>query len=78
MKKEVKAVLDGWQARITHTLNKGIERGEIRKNIDKEEFAVYYIGEIEGGILMARAHGDNKYFDIMAKHLLQRIEEIKL
>lgn len=77
MKKEVKSVLDGWQERIIHTLNKGIERGEIQKNIDKEEFAVYYIGAIEGGILMARAHGDNKYFDIMAKHLLQRIEEIK-
>lgn len=77
MKKEVVAVLNGWEERIVHTLNKGIERGEIKKDIDKEEFAVYYIGAIEGGILMARAHGDNKYFDIMAKHLLQRIEEIK-
>ena len=74
----MKTVLDGWQARIIHTLNKGIERGEIRKDIDKEEFAVYYIGAIEGGILVARAHGDDKYFDIMAKHLLQRIEEIRV
>jgi len=78
MKKEVKTVLEGWHARIIHTLNKGIERGEIKKDINKEEFAVYYVGAIEGGILMARAHEDNKYFDIMAKHLLQRIEEIKL
>ncbi len=77
LKKEVKAVLDGWQERIIHTLNKGIERGEIREDIDKEEFAVYYIGAIEGGVLVARAHGDTKYFDIMAKHLLQKIEEIK-
>lgn len=77
MKKEVIAVLNDWQERIIHTLNKGIERGEIRPDIDKEEFAVYYIGAIEGGILMARAQGDNKYFDIMAKHLLARIEEIK-
>lgn len=78
LKKEVADVLDGWQARIIHTLNKGIERNEIIADIDKEEFAVFFIGAIEGGILMARAQGDEKYFDIMAKSILQRIDEIKV
>ncbi len=78
LKSEVVKALTDWQERIIHTLNKGIESGEIRADIDKEQFAVFYIGAIEGGILMARAHDDDKYFDIMAKQILGRIEEIKV
>ena len=76
LKAEVVAALNDWQGRIIHTLNKGIENGEIRPDIDKEQFAVFYIGAIEGGILMARAHDDDKYFDIMAQQILAEIENI--
>lgn len=77
LKKEVVEALNDWQARIEHTLNKGIESGEIREDINKFEFAVDFIGTIEGGILMARAHDDEKYFDVMAKPLLARIDALK-
>lgn len=77
LKSEVVKALKDWQGRIVHTLTKGVESGEISAEVNKEEFAVFYIGAIEGGILMARAHGDDRYFDIMAKSILERIEKIR-
>lgn len=78
MKREVAKALTEWQERIVHTLNKGIECNEIRKDIDKNEFSIFFMGAIEGGILMARAQNNNHFFEVMARAILKRIEEIEV
>ena len=65
-----------WRNRIAHTLRKGIEKGEIRGGIDPEEFATYFIGSLEGGILLARIQSDTAPFDVMTRPLLQMLDEI--
>ena len=47
---------------MRHTLssivNKGIERGEIRKGVDAAEIAVVVIALLEGGIMLSKLYGD--------------------
>ena len=77
LRAEVRSAIEDWQGRVIHTLNKGIENGEFREDIDREGFATFFIGSIEGGILLARAYGDAAFFDVMADKVLGEIERLK-
>ena len=54
-----------------------MRRGEIRTEIVAREFAIRFIGTLEGGIMMAQLYKDVWYFDIMARQLLEMIEELR-
>lgn len=69
--------MDDWHARIIHTLQKGMKRGEVKMQTNAREFATRFIGTLEGGILLAQLYKDVYYFDVMAKQLLDMINEIK-
>lgn len=77
LRAQVIGSLDAWQERIIYTINKGIRRKEICPEVVAKEFAIRFIGTIEGGILLAQLYKDVWYFDVMAKQLLQMIEELK-
>ncbi|MEL6922900.1 MAG: TetR/AcrR family transcriptional regulator [Bacteroidota bacterium] len=77
LKKRVENALNEWRSRLVHTIQKGMKRGEIRKDINPGEFATQFIGTLEGGIMLARIHRDNEQFNIMARLLLQQIELIR-
>ena len=67
-----------WHSKIVYTLQKGIEKKEVREDIDPDEFATLFIGSIEGGIMMARIHKDVVPFEVMARQLVRRIDELKV
>lgn len=67
-----------WKDRIEHTLRKGMEKGEIQTDLDPTAFATYFIGSLEGGILLARIQQDRTPFDIMTRPLLERLEEMRV
>ncbi len=69
--------MDDWRARLAHTVRKGIEKGEILAGIDSDEFAICFIGTLEGGILLAQLYKDSDYFEAMARQLLEMIENIR-
>ena len=66
-----------WHGGIVYILNKGMKRGEVRMDANADEFATLFIGTLEGGILLAQIYKDVKYFDVMAKQLVQMIDELK-
>lgn len=66
-----------WHSRLVYTLNKGIERKQIREDIDPDEFATLFIGSLEGGIMMARLHKNVSPFEVMARQLIKRIDELR-
>lgn len=66
-----------WKYRIVRTLEKGIEKGEVRADIDKDEFATLFIGNLEGGILLARIQRSVKPFEVMSRQLLSMIESLR-
>ena len=78
LKKKVIKAMEMWKQRIIYTLNKGIEKGEVRKEVDPREFAILFIGTLEGGIMMTRLQRDPEIFNVMAKQLIRNIEELSL
>ena len=70
LKKKVIKAMEMWKQRIIYTLNKGIEKGEVRKEVDPREFAILFIGTLEGGIMMTRLQRDPEIFNVMAKQLI--------
>ncbi|MCB0704852.1 MAG: TetR/AcrR family transcriptional regulator [Saprospiraceae bacterium] len=74
---EVKSVVLDWENRICYTIQKGIERGEIRADVDAAAFAIYFIGAIEGGILLSRIKGSTKPYDLIVEPLLERLEGMR-
>jgi len=76
LREKVQSALAEWERRITRTLEKGIEKGEVKADVDKQEFATLFIGTLEGGILLARAQNSIKPFEVMSKQLLWMIENL--
>lgn len=74
---KVQAAIQEWERRIIRSLEKGIERGEVRAEVDKAEFATLFIGILEGGILLSRAQQSHKPFDVMAKQLVKMVEQLR-
>ena len=77
LQKRVLKSMEYWQYRIIKTLEKGKKEGEVKKEINAEDFATLFIGTLEGGILMSRIFKDNHHFDLMANQLIKLIDELK-
>ncbi len=77
LRNKVQLALAEWERRIVRTLEKGIERGEVRADVDKVEFATLFIGTLEGGILLSRAQFSPKPFDVMARQLVVLIDGLR-
>ncbi|MCB0640503.1 MAG: TetR/AcrR family transcriptional regulator [Phaeodactylibacter sp.] len=77
LRHRVVRAIDDWRSRIIYTLDKGMERGEVKKGINAADFATYFIGSLEGGIMLARIQEDDEQFDIMTRPLLQQLEAMR-
>mgnify|MGYP000164777678 CR=1 FL=1 len=77
LKERVIEAIDYWRERIEYTVQKGKERNEIKLDVDEKQFAIRFIGTIEGGILLSRIYNDINAFNVMADLLIQMIEDIK-
>ena len=77
LKERVKSAMAEWHKRVVWTVEKGIEKAEIRPDADPHEVADLFIGMIEGGIMMAKIMDSKAPFDSMSKLLLKMIDELK-
>ncbi len=69
--------LDYWKARIVFTIEKGQEAGLIIQAADPAQFALTFVGMIEGGIMMSRIYNSVEPFNVMAAQLIDMIEGIR-
>ena len=63
---------DGLVGRI---LRRGVERGELRADLDVDELATTFAASIEGALLLAQSLGDPTQVDRVADHLERTIRE---
>jgi TetR/AcrR family transcriptional repressor of nem operon len=73
----VKAAIEEWHDRLCKTLTKGIEKGEIRKDIEPSDFATLFIACIEGGTLLSQVQQSNEHFNRIATFLFKEIEGLR-
>ncbi len=78
LQKNVVKAMQYWQERIIKTLEKGKKAGQVKKEVNSEDFATLFIGTLEGGILMSKIFKDNHQFDVMADQLICMIEELSV
>jgi AcrR family transcriptional regulator len=66
--------MDLWRTLIRRTVAKGIERGEMRPEVDPDEIATLIIATIEGALMISKLYGDDIHIKRAIKHLLHHIQ----
>lgn len=70
-------IIDDWRSYIERSVQKGKSEGTVRQDVDEAEFAVLFIGMLEGGIMLSRVYKKVELFNLMAKKLLDHIDSIR-
>ena len=78
LRERVLDALKYWHGRILITLQYGIDRGEIQKDADLDDFATLFISTLEGGIMLSRIYKSPKPFESTTKQLLKIINELSI
>ncbi|MEM0939885.1 MAG: TetR/AcrR family transcriptional regulator [Bacteroidota bacterium] len=63
---------------ITKIVNRGIIEGQIKRNVDAEEFANFLFAILEGGISLSRVEGDQRSFSFIKKFVERQIKLISI
>jgi TetR/AcrR family transcriptional regulator, transcriptional repressor for nem operon len=65
--------LDNWTGSIKNIMERGIKRGEIRKGVDPDAFASFFVSLIEGGIMLSKVTDDRSHLDRNVSSLKSKI-----
>jgi hypothetical protein len=57
-------------------VRRGVDKGELRADVDPEATAVFAIAAIEGGLLLAQASGDPSKIDPVIDHLERYVRSL--
>jgi TetR/AcrR family transcriptional regulator, transcriptional repressor for nem operon len=68
-----RGAMDNWRTTIHRIVSKGIERQEIRPEVDADAFATLLISTLEGAIMMSKLYGDNIHMQRAIDHFTQYI-----
>ncbi|HET6232302.1 MAG TPA: TetR/AcrR family transcriptional regulator [Longimicrobiaceae bacterium] len=68
------AVMEEWRAMVCRTVEKGVERGELRSTTDAEETASVVISLLEGAIMMSKLYHDPVHLQRAVEHLDRHLE----
>jgi TetR/AcrR family transcriptional regulator, transcriptional repressor for nem operon len=58
-----------WESNLVKIISEGIEKEDIRSEIDPEKYATLFIGSFEGGVMLSKVTGDMKYLFNALEHL---------
>ncbi|KAA3627163.1 MAG: TetR/AcrR family transcriptional regulator [Bacteroidetes bacterium] len=77
LRDKVRNTVDNWRRNIVTNLERGMKSGEVRLDCNASDFAIKFIGILEGGIMLSRLYKELHYFDVIAKQLIDLIEELR-
>ncbi|NEU73516.1 TetR/AcrR family transcriptional regulator [Hassallia byssoidea VB512170] len=66
--------MNSWRDMICLIIQKGIEKGEIRSEVDADEVATIIISTLEGAVMMSKLYQDSIHMERVIKHLNNYIE----
>lgn len=61
---------------LTKIINRGIQEGQIKKEVDADEFAVFFYATIEGAISLSRIEGDGRSYKHVRNIMNKMIQDI--
>ena len=71
------AAINSWHNLIVRIIQKGIQKGEVRSNIEPDTVATIIISSLEGAIMMSKLERDPIHLTRIIKHLQDYIRGIK-
>jgi AcrR family transcriptional regulator len=74
LRERSRAALERWTESIRSITHKGIERGQVRPDVDADELATMMISMLEGAVMMSKLYGDDIHMRRVVKHLTKHIE----
>lgn len=78
LKKKAKAALDEMVGSLEYIITKGMEKGELRKEVQADREAEIMFAMIEGAIMMSKLSDDPKVLNRILNLLKQRVETWKI
>jgi TetR/AcrR family transcriptional regulator, transcriptional repressor for nem operon len=69
LRQRAQQTMDEWRGFIRQTTERGIEKGQIRPEVDPEVLATLLISTLEGAVMMSKLYGDSTYITSAADHL---------
>ncbi|WP_312389567.1 TetR/AcrR family transcriptional regulator [Chryseobacterium sp.] len=75
LRKQVAKSFEVWIHNISEVIKDGQENGEVHQEINAEEFGSLFIMTVEGGILLSKTTGDEKYLNLALDRILLIIDK---
>jgi AcrR family transcriptional regulator len=74
LRERARLAMDAWRDLICRNVRKGIERGEIRSEVEPEFLATILISTLEGAVMMSKLYRDPVHMHRAVDHLTTYIE----
>ena len=74
LRDRARTAMDGLRALLRRTTRQGIERGEVRPDVDAESLATLMIGALEGGVMLSMLYGDPAHAEGVGRHLREYLD----
>jgi hypothetical protein len=71
------SAMDQWLSTIRWIVAEGVERGELKAEIDPDTVATIMLAIYEGAVMMSKLYRNPIYMQRAADHLLQYVESLK-
>ncbi len=59
---------------VQRIVEKGIERGEIKPDVDAQTISASFVSSLEGGVMLSKLYNDSRYLQRVIDHLRDHIE----
>ncbi|MDJ0705951.1 MAG: TetR/AcrR family transcriptional regulator [Leptolyngbyaceae cyanobacterium MO_188.B28] len=76
LRQRVQAVMNSWRHLIHRFIDKGIERRQIRPDVDADTVATIMISSLEGAVMMSKLYGDPVHMQRAIAHLDQYVQTL--
>lgn len=77
LRDQARAAMDNWRDTIHRIVSRGIERQEVRAEIDADEVASIMISTLEGAIMLSNLYKDPVHIRRAAKHMAGYVETMR-
>lgn len=77
LRAKVKQTIDLWRENIKKNIHNGMKRGEVRLEVNATDFAIQFVANLEGGIMLSNLYKDVHCFDVIARQLINMIEDLR-
>jgi TetR/AcrR family transcriptional regulator, transcriptional repressor for nem operon len=78
LRPSVRRALEGWRTAIKGILERGIARGELRRDLDPESFSSVLLASLEGAVMLSKMYRDPVHIERVLRFLELQIDGLEV